>query len=136
MEEIVSKIRYIETFGKFKFLEKYKDFDVFYKEYFYTGFIILIIIFFIDLIFLVYLLMDYQIFKIYNPQIKDYSLIISGEGLRDINNDNNNQDKIKKEILKKLDLIDDQVDNINSTLKLFDYYVKMEKLISLKSTIK
>ena len=124
---------YIETFGKFKFLEKYKDFDVFYKEYFYTGFIILIIIFFIDLIFLVYLLMDYQIFKINNPQIKDYSLIISGEGLRDINNDNNNQDKIKKEILKKLDLIDDQVDNINSTLKLFDYYVKMEKLISLKS---
>ena len=50
----------IETYGKETFLEKYKDFDVFYKEYMITGTAIFIIAFIVNFIFLLYILREYK----------------------------------------------------------------------------
>ena len=70
---------YIELYGKEEFLEQYKDFDVFYKEYIFSGVIPLIVAFSINLYFIFYLRRVYKSYKIDHPEIKNYSLIFSGK---------------------------------------------------------
>ena len=120
----------IEMYGKETFLENYKDFDVFYKEYIGTGTAIFIIAFIINFIFLLYILRVYRQYKIDNPEIKDYSLILSGNDVPYSKSPLEDIDKIKNDILKELKIPNANVD-INFTLKLSDYYEKMEKHIEL-----
>ena len=134
---------FIKTYGKIKFLEKYENFDVIYKEYFYAGTIVLIAIFLINFCFLLYLKRDYKAYKKDNPERKDFSLILSGKdvpyikekiSLKDKNIDI--KEKIKETEKEILDKLKKQNININGkldiifTLKLSDYYEKMENLIS------
>ena len=72
---------YIDIYGKEAFLEKYKNFDVFYKEYIYTGIIPIIVAYFVNLIFMICLMRYYKSYKNENPEIKDYSLILYGDSL-------------------------------------------------------
>ena len=127
---------YIETFGKKAFLDKYKNFDVIYKEYFFTGIIIFIIAFIINFCYIIYLQKVYKLYKKDNPEIKSYSLILSGKNLPFIDTENDiGYDKeaikskkidIKKEIQNLLNI--KNVD-INFTLKLSEYHEKIEELI-------
>ena len=77
-----------EYYDEFK--DNYYYFDVIYKEYLYTGTIVFIIAFLINIFFMLYLQKVYKIYEIENPEIKNYSLIISGNGIPFIN------DEIKK----------------------------------------
>ena len=127
---------YIETFGKKAFLDKYKNFDVIYKEYFFTGIIVFIIAFIINFCYIIYLQKVYKLYKKDNPEINSYSLILSGKNLPFIDTENDiGYDKeaikskkidIKKEIqnLLKIKNVD-----INFTLKLSDYHEKIEEII-------
>ena len=129
---------YIEKFGKNSFLEKYKDFDVIYKEYLFPGTTILIIVFIIDFIYIIFLKRSYKSYKDENPEINNYSLILSGKKLPclSLNNDmddKNNMEKIEKERIKNdiiniLNVNPKNIEHINFTLKLKDYYENMEKL--------
>ena len=81
-----------------------------------------------------YLRRDYKNHKIKNPEIKDYSLIISGKDLPYIKNDERDEEEIKNKILQEIDFKkSEEIDNINFTLKLSDYYEKIENLISLNT---
>ena len=132
---------YTEVYGKEAFLENYEYFDVIYKEYLFTGTLVFIVAFLINFGFLLYLLKVYKIYRIENPEIKNYTLIISGKDLAqesdqiDINDENininNKKAAMKNNLLKKLNLNEDNVD-INFTFKLFKYYEKMEEMISLR----
>ena len=110
------------------FLDNYNYFDVIYKEYIFTGTIIFIIVFLINFIFMLYLQKIYKIYRIENPEIKDYSLILSGKGLPYIKRDENTPinaliDSVKNNILKELNV---READINFTFKLSKYYEKME----------
>ena len=118
----------IETYGKETFLEKYKDFDVFYKEYLITGTVIIIISFVINFIFLLYIQREYKQYRIENPEIKNYSLILSGKDVPYSKTPINDNDQIKNEILQELKI---KNADINFSLKLSDYYKNLEKHIEL-----
>ena len=126
-----------EYYDEFK--DNYYYFDVIYKEYLYTGTIVFIIAFLINIFFMLYLQKVYKIYEIENPEIKNYSLIISGNGIPFINDEtkkeenapiNSIEDSIKNKILKELDV---KETDINFTLKLSKYYEKMEKFTILKN---
>ena len=87
---------YTEVYGKEAFLENYEYFDVIYKEYLFTGTLVFIVAFLINFGFLLYLLKVYKIYRIENPEIKNYTLIISG-----------------KDLAQESDLIDINDENIN-----------------------
>ena len=130
---------YIGMYGKEAFLEKYKNFDVIYKEYLYTGTIVFIIAFLINFSFLLYLIKTYKIFKIRNPEINNYTLILSGKGVPYIDgNDSQNEENAsindKKTAIKNkiLNMLNVREADISYTLKLFNYYEKMEKMIKLR----
>ena len=130
---------YIQKFGKEDFLDNYKDFDVIFKEYLYTGTIVFIVAFLINFGFMLYLQKIYKIYRIENPEIKNYSLILSGKKIPYINNDeiendeneaiNNKKEAIKNKILKELNVKDA---DINFTFKLSKYYEKMEEYEKLR----
>ena len=68
---------YIETHGKEEFLEKYKNFDVFYIEYSYVGIALFAVVIIINFIFLIIAMREYRKFK--NKNITNYNtLIFSG----------------------------------------------------------
>ena len=131
---------YISKYGKKVFLEEYKDFDVIYKEYLFSGTIIFIATFLINFGFMLYLQKIYKLYRIENPEIKNYSLIISGKNVPYIKkneqeNDENvsiNEQKeaIKNKIIKDLNIKDA---DINFTFKLSKYYEKMEKFNLLRN---
>ena len=83
----------------------------------------------------------YKLFRIENPEIKNYTLIISGKDVPyaqniEIDNEENvaineKKEATKNEILKKLGLRNEDVD-INYTFKLSEYYEKMEEYASLR----
>ena len=125
---------YIETYGKEAFLAKYKNFDVIYKEYIVTGTVLFVIIFLINFMYILYLQKVYKIYKIENPEIINYTLILSGKNLPNVNLEEIKKDKnpsiikerkaeVKKEILKLLDITDA---DINFTLKLSKFYETMD----------
>ena len=118
---------YIETFGKEVFLDKYKNFDVIYKEYIFTGTIVFIIAFLINFIYILYLQQVYKSYKNENPEINNYTLILSGKGLPCIKSENikSQKEEIKNEIQQLLEVED--ID-INFTLKLSEFYQKMDEL--------
>ena len=130
---------YIETNGTEAFLEEYGHFDVIYKEYLYTGTIVFIIAFLSNFIFLLYLLKTYKLYRIRNPEIKNYTLILSGRDVPYINDNglpndetaaiNDKKTATKNQILKTINVKDADV---NFTFKLFKYYEKMEKMINLR----
>ncbi len=133
---------FIQNNGKKAFLEKYEHFDVIYKEYIFTGTIVFIIVFLINFIFLLYLRRVYQLFKINKPEIKNFTLIISGEDVPYINNNesqneentamNDKEAAVKNEILKKLNVKNEDVEDIFFTSKLYKYYENMEEMIKLR----
>ena len=130
---------YIEINGKDEFLEKYRNFDVIYKEYIFTGTIVFIVAFLSNFIFVLYLLKTYKLFKIRNPEMKNYTLILSGKEVPYINgnesqNDenvaiNNKETATKNKILNTINVRDA---DINFTFKFFKYYEKMEKMVELR----
>jgi hypothetical protein len=130
----------IDFFGKRHFLKNYKDFDVIYKEYLYSGTIVFIIVFLINFGFMLYLQKIYKLYRIENPEIKNYSLILSGKNVPyikkdEIENDenasiDNQKDVIKNEILKELNI---KNADINFTFKLSKYYEKMQKYTILRN---
>ena len=132
---------YIDTFGKDAFLEKYKNFDVIYKEYIFTGSIVFVITFLIGFGFLLYLRRAYKIYRIENPEIKNYTLILSGKDVPFIQNIiiendekmsvNDKKEATKNEILKKLEVKNEEAD-INFTFQLSKYYEKMEEFALLR----
>ena len=121
-------------------MENYKNFDVIYKEYLFTGTIIFIIVFLINFAFMLYLQKIYKLYRIENPEIKNYSLILSGKNIPYLNKDGNDNEEnanintrkesIKNKIIKELDIKDA---DINITLKLTKYYEKMEEFKILNS---
>ena len=127
-------------FGKKHFLRNYKDFDVIYKEYLYTGTIVFIIVFLINFGFMLYLQKIYKLYGIENPEIKNYSLILSGKNVPYIKKDgiendenasiNNPKEAIKNKILKELNIKDA---DINFTFKLSKYYKKMQEYTILRN---
>jgi hypothetical protein len=88
---------------------------------------------------LLYLLKTYKLFKIKNPEIKNYTLILSGKDVSYINDNelqndentiiNDKKTAAKNKILKTLNVKDADV---NFTFKLFKYYEKMEEMINLR----
>ena len=78
---------YIDKYGKEAFLEKYKNFDVFYKEYIFSGTILFIFVFLINFIWIIYLIRTYESYKLETQE--NYSLILSGE----INHNKNLKEK-------------------------------------------
>ena len=132
---------YIETFGKEAFLEKHKNFDVIYKEYTFTGLVLFILAFIIDFFYILYLQRSYKEFQLEYPEIKNYSLILSGNlpylEEKDTKNKTKQEieklkDDIKEQILEKLHI---EKADINFTLKLSDYYEKMEKLVNKRKEV-
>ena len=125
---------YINTFGKEAFLDKYKNFDVIYREYIFSGTIVLIIIFIMDIIYIIYLRNSYQSYLIEYPDINNFTLILSGKDLPTIeneitNDDDNISEKRKNEIIEKIKLIlKKEPEEIVPTLKLSDYYEKLDEL--------
>ena len=127
---------YIDLYGKEEFLLNYKDFDVIYKEYLITGTIIFIIAFLINFSFVLYLQKIYKLHRIENPEIKNYTLILSGKDVpfvkyEEMENDENNEinDKktaIKNQLLNELNVRDA---DINFTLKLSEYYKKTSYIL-------
>ena len=116
---------YINLYGKEEFLLNYKDFDVIYKEYLFTGTIIFIVTFLINFSFALYLRKTYKLHIIENPEIKNYTLILSGKDAPFTNNE-----EIENDLLRELNVRDA---DINFTLKLSEYYKKMEEFINLKT---
>ena len=84
---------YILNFGEEEFLKNYKDYDVFYKEYFFTGTLVFILIFVINFIYILYLQRVYKRYQIENPEVQNYSLIISGKDVPYIENDEENNEQ-------------------------------------------
>ena len=127
---------YIESFGKDAFLDKYKNFDVIYKEYIFTGTIIFVVTFIISFAFLLYLRRTYKLFRIENPEIRNYTLILSGKDVPYIHNKkyeteenmsiNGKKKSVKNEILNTLNVNNEEAD-INFTFKLSKYYEKMKE---------
>ena len=101
-----------------------------------------IIVFLINFIFLLYLRRVYQLFKINKPEIKNFTLIISGKDVPYINNNesqneentamNDKEIAVKNEILKKLNVKNEDVEDIFFTSKLYKYYENMEEMIKLR----
>ena len=128
---------YISKHGKKAFLKKYENFDVLYKEYLFPGTTILIIIFIIDFIYIIFLKRSYKAYKDENPEINNYSLILSGKNLpclstkniiEDKNNIEKEKERIKDDIINKLNVNPKNISYINFTLQMKDYYEKMEEL--------
>ena len=120
---------YIATYGKEAFLEKYENFDVIYKEYFFTGTILFFVAFLINFSYIIYLQNVYKSYKKENPEINSYTLILSGKSLPFIDIEDDIQDKkekIKIEIKKLLNVKNDV--DINFTWKLSEFHEKMEEL--------
>ena len=122
---------YIDLYGREEFLENYKNFDVFYKEYIFSGVIPLIVAFLINLYFIFYLRRVYKSYKIEHPEIKNYSLIFSGKNEENpiLGNLNINENKVKQNILNKLEIENAE---INFTYKLSKYYEQIEEYNELK----
>ena len=108
-------------------MDKYKNFDVIYKEYIFTGTIVFIFAFLINFIYILYLQKVYKSYKKENPEINNYTLILCVKGLPCIEKDNiqSQKEEIKNEIQQLLEVED--ID-INFTLKLSEYYQKMDEL--------
>ena len=124
---------YIDLYGKEEFLEKYKNFDVFYKEYIFSGVIPIILTFIINFLFIIYIKRVYKSYKIDHPEIKDYSLIFSGINDEDsmIEKLNIDKNKIKQDILNNKFGIKNA--EINFTYKLSKYYEQIEEYNELKN---
>ena len=67
---------YINEYGKEAFLEKYKNFDVFYKEYFYSGALLFIFVFLVNFFLIIYMIRSYETYKLKNQE--NFHLILSG----------------------------------------------------------
>ena len=122
---------YIDLYGKEEFLEQYKNFDVFYKEYIFSGVIPLIFAFLVNLFFIFYLRRVYKSYKIDHPEIKNYSLILSGKNEENpiLENLQINENKVKQDILNKLEIENAE---IIFTYKLSKYYEQIEEYNELK----
>ena len=122
---------YIDLYGKEDFLEQYKNFDVFYKEYIFSGVIPLIFAFLVNLFFIFYLRRVYKSYKIDHPEIKNYSLILSGKNEENpiLENLQINENKVKQDILNKLEIENAE---IVFTYKLSKYYEQIEEYNELK----
>jgi len=133
---------YIERFGKEAFLEKHKNFDVIYKEYIFTGLVLFIIAFLIDFFYIIYLQRSYKAFQLEYPEIKNYSLILSGNvpylEEKDIMNNTKEQIEEKKAGIKRKilsEFLDNKKADIFFTLKLSEYYEKIEKLVKKRKKL-
>ena len=132
---------YIKTFGKKAFLDKYENFDVIYREYIFSGTIVLFIIFIMDFIYIIYLQNSYKSYLIENPEINNYTLILSGKDLPKIDNeelinDNKNIEVRKNEIMKEIkSILELEPEEIVFTLKLSDYYEKLDELDEKKEKV-
>ena len=122
---------YIDLYGKEDFLEQYHNFDVFYKEYIFSGVIPLIFAFLVNLFFIFYLRRVYKSYKIDHPEIKNYSLILSGKNEENpiLENLQINENKVKQDILNKLEIENAE---IVFTYKLSKYYEQIEEYNELK----
>ena len=122
---------YIDLYGKEDFLEQYHNFDVFYKEYIFSGVIPLIFAFLVNLFFIFYLRRVYKSYKIDHPEIKNYSLILSGKNEENpiLENLQINENKVKQDILNKLEIENAE---IIFTYKLSKYYEQIEEYNELK----
>ena len=130
---------FIETHGKEEFLEKHKNFDVFYREHFIVGNGLFGIVIIINFIFLFISLRKYHGFK--NKDITNYNtLIFSGDDNPEIIEEKAKKEEIKDTNIKKKKILSEKeitdkigVDNveIQYTIKKSDYYKKMDKLNKL-----
>ena len=122
---------YIDLYEKEDFLEQYHNFDVFYKEYIFSGVIPLIFAFLVNLFFIFYLRRVYKSYKIDHPEIKNYSLILSGKNEENpiLENLQINENKVKQDILNKLEIENAE---IIFTYKLSKYYEQIEEYNELK----
>ena len=130
---------FIETHGKEEFLEKHKNFDVFYREHFIVGNGLFGVVIIINFIFLFISLRKYHGFK--NKDITNYNtLIFSGDDNPEIIEEKAKKEEIKDTNIKKKKILSEKeitdkigVDNveIQYTIKKSDYYKKMDKLNKL-----
>ena len=141
---------FIEIYGKDAFLEKYKYFDVFYQEYYFSFYFIFGIAILFNFINIIISYKDYQKFKQDNNS--DYkTLILSGsdepdeeieQENQDVNIIENSEEKSKEknivkktkilteeEIKKKIDIQNDI--EIQFTKKCSNYYENLEKMDKL-----
>ena len=141
--QIIKFRRYIiEKFGKKAFLDNYKDFDVIYKEYIYSGVIVFVVVFLINFSYILYSRKVYKEYKKENPEINNYTLILSGKNLPYIDNEQNGKSKkidieSKKEVIKnkiKKELKVDDVD-VSFTLQLSEYYEAMNDFMEKRKEI-
>ncbi len=102
---------YISNFGKEKFLKNYKDFDVFYKEYFFTGTLVFILIFVINFFYNLYLRYVYMMYKKENPEIQNFSLIISWPKKK------NESEEIKNQLSNKKNEPDESKNQLSNKKK-------------------
>ena len=116
---------YIENYGENEFLKKYQNFDVFYIKY---GIYYFIASYFINIIFMLYLRKDYQKFKIENPEINDYTLILSGEKINFDNKNENEGDLLKNKKTLKINGKIFEVDDVTYTYKSSEYFENLKKL--------
>ena len=78
----------------------------------------------------------YKIFRIENPEIKNYTLILRGKDVPKINSEEANEEietmNDKKIAMKNklMNLLNVKDVDINFTFKLFKYYEKMEEMNS------
>ena len=131
---------YIDLYGKSAFLRKYENFDVIYKEYLFTGTLVFIIAFLINFCFGLYLQKIYKLYKIENPEIQNYSLILSGKGVPFVQKElkeneenlpiNDRKKAVKNKILNELNV---KEADINFTFKLSKYYEKMDEFGLLRN---
>ena len=87
---------YINEYGKEAFLEKYKNFDVFYKEYFYSATILLIFSFLVNFFLIIYLIRKYESYKLKHQD--HFNLILSGDIIDDIKSQESKKEKIEIKI--------------------------------------
>ena len=125
---------YINTFGKEEYLDKYKNFDVIYKEYLYTGTIVFIVVFLINFGYVLYLQKVYKQYKKENPEINSYTLILSGKNIPCIDNEIKAEDRkseiqrLKEERKKEIkELLKVENLDIHFTLELSEFYKKMDE---------
>ena len=141
---------YIEIYGKKAFLEKFKYFDVFYQEYYFSFFFLFCLVILFNIINIIISYKDYQEFQ-EEHSLEHKTLILSGsdepdeEIAKEVNEVNiieNSEEKNKeKKIMKKTKVFTENKikekigvqDNIEIifTKKCSDYYENLEKLDKL-----
>ena len=143
---------YIEIYGKKDFLEKFKYFDVFYQEYYFSFYLLFGLVILFNFINIIISYRDYQKFK--PDDSSNYNLILSGsdepdeeivQEVQEVNifeNIENSEEKNKeKKIIKKTKVFTEneikkkiKVQSniqIKYTKKCSDYYENLEKINKL-----